>query len=353
MQTPGPGIRWAAPRLVALALLTYGVLVSTPDTLANAYPDTSTAAAPVCSGGAPATVFIDAGTVTNTTTLDLSADGGTAIGDASGGDDNLATTGKSDKDDKKHRNDGSRNDKNDKHRKDNDKDKDNDKEKDKTETAAAGNGGVSDASADGGAIAVEDVNSGGNVGSAIAVGDTVGGGYDACGNAIPAVLIDGGAVTNETIIEISADGGTAIADASGGDGNIASAGGSAGNGGAITSSAGNGGVANASADGGAISIGDINSGGNAGNAIGVGDTIAAPGPICCEPPPYRPVPDKPDYASPPGKTRTTPGKVVVIRLPDTGSGSLPASSSATTIPITVLMTLAAGMASVATRRRMA
>jgi hypothetical protein len=37
-------------------------------------------------------------------------------------------------------------------------------------------------------------------------------------------------------------------------------------------SAGNGGVATASADGGVVLIGDVNSGGNAGNAIGVGDT---------------------------------------------------------------------------------
>ena len=38
-------------------------------------------------------------------------------------------------------------------------------------------------------------------------------------------------------------------------------------------SAGNGGVATASANGGAVSVGDINSGGNACNAIGVGDTF--------------------------------------------------------------------------------
>jgi len=37
-------------------------------------------------------------------------------------------------------------------------------------------------------------------------------------------------------------------------------------------SAGNGGVATASADGGVVFIGDVNSGGNAGNAIAVGDT---------------------------------------------------------------------------------
>ena len=41
----------------------------------------------------PATVSIDAGTVTNSTTLELSADGGAASGDSSGGDDTLATTG--------------------------------------------------------------------------------------------------------------------------------------------------------------------------------------------------------------------------------------------------------------------
>jgi len=208
-----------------------------------------------------------------------------------------------------------------------------------------GNGGVSDASADGGAIAVENVNSGGNVGSAIAVGDTWGAGYDACGNPIPAVNIVGGTVTNETIISVSADGGTAIADASGGDHNIASAGGRAGNGGSITSSAGNGGVATSSADGGAISIGDINSGGNAGNAIGVGDTVAGPVPICCDVPPLRPVPTKPVPG--PGPVSTT-GKVVVVRLPSTGSGMALAGDTVAT----ALMALAAGAASVATRRRM-
>ena len=39
-----------------------------------------------------------------------------------------------------------------------------------------------------------------------------------------------------------------------------------------SASAGNGGVANANAQGGTVSIGNINSGGNAGNAIGVGNT---------------------------------------------------------------------------------
>ncbi len=76
--------------------------------------------------------------------------------------------------------------------------------------AAAGNGGTADASANGGAVAVGDINSGGNLGSAIGVGDTFG-----------SVAVDGGAIANATSLDISVDGGTAIADASGGDYNLA------------------------------------------------------------------------------------------------------------------------------------
>jgi hypothetical protein len=335
-------------RLAVIALLSGGLLAWAPEALANAYPDEPIEnVAPDCESGAPATVYIDAGTVTNTTTLDLSADGGTAISDSSGGDDNAAITGESDGDDKddKDKKQGKNND-------DKDKDKNQRNRDDASELASAGNGGVSDASANGGAIAVENVNSGGNVGSAIAVGDTWGGGYDACGNAVGGVFIDGGEVINETIISVSADGGTAIADASGGDGNFASTGARAGNGGTITSSAGNGGVANASADGGAVSIGDINSGGNAGNAIGVGDTIAGPVPICCEPPPFKPVPGKPVSGSvpvpvpAPAPSKTPPGKVVVVTmLPSTGVGTMTNDAGAA-----ILGALAAGMASIAARR---
>ncbi len=332
--------RSVGPRLAVTALLVGGLLAWAPEALANAYPDEPTAyVVPDCDSGAPATVSIDAGTITNTTTLDLSADGGTAVGDSSGGDDNVATTGGDEGKEKDRQ--GGRND-NDKHKDKNKRDRD-----DASELASAGNGGLSDASADGGAVAVEDVNSGGNVGSAIAVGDTWGGGYDACGNAVGGVFIDGGEVINETIISVSADGGTAIADASGGDGNFASTGGRAGNGGTITSSAGNGGVSNASADGGAISIGDINSGGNAGNAIGVGDTIAGPVPICCAPPPYKPVPIKPAPMLPPTPGKTPPGKVVVVTmLPSTGIGTVTNGAGAAT-----LGALAAGIASFTARRR--
>ena len=78
------------------------------------------------------------------------------------------------------------------------------------DTAAAGNGGTASASASGGAVAIEDINSGGNTGNAVAAGDTYGD-----------VAIDGGDVSATTDIGISADGGTAIADASGGDDNFA------------------------------------------------------------------------------------------------------------------------------------
>jgi hypothetical protein len=77
--------------------------------------------------------------------------------------------------------------------------------------ASAGNGGVATASADGGVVLIGDINSGGNAGNAIAVGDTTWG----------SVKVDGGNVINSTGITVTADGGTGIADASGGNGNLA------------------------------------------------------------------------------------------------------------------------------------
>src|SRR5215211_591542 len=142
------------PRLAVTALLVGGALAWAPEVLANATPDQPSGyVVPDCESGAPATVYIDAGTVSNTTTLDLSADGGAAIGDSSGGDDNLATTGGDDEKDKKGNKDNQHKDKN---KRDRDE---------ASELASAGNGGLSNASADGGVIAVENVNSGGNVGS--------------------------------------------------------------------------------------------------------------------------------------------------------------------------------------------
>ncbi|MGI9252681.1 MAG: hypothetical protein ACR2J8_02970, partial [Thermomicrobiales bacterium] len=116
-----------------------------------------------------------------------------------------------------------------------------------------------------------------------------------------------------------ANAGTAIADASGGDNNIAMGGGSAGGGGTV-SSVGNAGLANADANGGAVSIGDVNSGSNAGNVIVVGNTIAGPWepkpepkpkPVCCEP-------VKPGK---PGGQVIVPGKAPKVHaLPSTGAG---------------------------------
>ena len=80
-----------------------------------------------------------------------------------------------------------------------------------SDTAAAGNGGTATSSANGGAVSIGDVNSGLNGGGSIDVGDNWDG----------AVAVDGSDVTASTTIGISADGGVAIADASGGDGNLA------------------------------------------------------------------------------------------------------------------------------------
>jgi hypothetical protein len=76
--------------------------------------------------------------------------------------------------------------------------------------AAAGNGGVSMANANGGAVAIGDISAGENVGNIIRVGNTWGD-----------VWVDGGATANSLDFGITAAGGTGIADSSGGDDNIA------------------------------------------------------------------------------------------------------------------------------------
>jgi hypothetical protein len=77
--------------------------------------------------------------------------------------------------------------------------------------ASAGNGGVATAAGNGGAVSAGDINSGGNVGSAIGIGDTVG----------PDPAVYGGDILNQTGLGIEVDGGTAIADATGGNNNLA------------------------------------------------------------------------------------------------------------------------------------
>lgn len=79
------------------------------------------------------------------------------------------------------------------------------------DVVSSGNGGVATSSASGGAVSVEDINSGGNAGNAVGVGDTYGG----------PVAVDGGDVGNLTTLGITSNGGTSISDASGGSYNLA------------------------------------------------------------------------------------------------------------------------------------
>jgi len=84
------------------------------------------------------------------------------------------------------------------------------------------------------------------------------------------IAVNGGQVSNQTTVRLSADGGTATTNANGGNTNTATggAGGAGGNGG--NAAAGNAGTATAQANGGTITTGNINSGGNEGNVITVG-----------------------------------------------------------------------------------
>jgi hypothetical protein len=115
---------------------------------------------------------------------------------------------------------------------------------------------------------------------------------------------------NETVIDLNANAGTAISDASAGSNNAAITGGGNGLEGLDVASAGNGGVATAAANGGAISVGDINSGGNVGNAISVGDTHCAVAEF---------VPEEVKEEKAPAAEAPAAGAAVVA-LPDTGVG---------------------------------
>jgi hypothetical protein len=180
------------------------------------------------------------------------------------------------------------------------------------------------------------------LGSAVAV-SLVGGGLmsmPAAAQGECGVTIYGGDVLNETVIDLSANGGTSIADASGGSGNTALTAGR-GDGDATsvfdTAAAGNGGVASAAANGGAIWTGDINSGGNAGNAISVGDTTCAP---VYEDVKYDVVEEKKDH-----KAEKAVGAAVVA-LPDTGVGIGDASAL-----FALITSAGAAAASLGLRRR--
>ncbi len=181
------------------------------------------------------------------------------------------------------------------------------------------------------------------LGSAIAV-SLVGGGLmatpvaaqDECG-----VAIYGGDVLNETVIDLNANGGTGIADASGGFNNEALTNGG-GNGDATsiidTAAAGNGGVATAAANGGAISTGDINSGGNVGNAISVGDTTCFPV--------FEDVKHDVKKEMAPEEKKEAVGGEKVVALPDTGVGIGDASAL-----FALISSAGAAAASLGLRRR--
>ena len=82
-------------RIGAALMMLASIVMFAPAALANAKPPAPPSKPEKCvpTGG----VKISGGSVKNTTNLDLSADGGTGISDATGGDDNIAlTTGDSD-----------------------------------------------------------------------------------------------------------------------------------------------------------------------------------------------------------------------------------------------------------------
>jgi hypothetical protein len=131
-------------------------------------------------GGNDLCVAVSGGTISNETVLDVVADGGTAISDSSGGTGNLAVTADSgDRDNNRNRNNNNNNNRNNNN---NNRNRNNwtsqslqslEEALFQQDTASAGNAGVSTASADGGAVSIGDINSGGNAGNAITVGDTV------------------------------------------------------------------------------------------------------------------------------------------------------------------------------------
>lgn len=277
-------------------------------------------------GRGDAVLILDAGDITNSTTINITADGGTAIADASGGSGNLGVTGG-------------------------------------LGDAAAGNGGNADATANGGRIMTSAIITGNNRGHVINVGnpDSAGsggasGGVGAGGAGCAGVsmVIDGGSIVNETNLNLSADGGTAIADASGGDDNSAFGGDVA---------AGNGGSADATANGGTIRTDPMITGNNRGNSISVGNVVG-----CAPAAPQAAAPSGGQQASGPGgsaqprgaKQVSQPARArgkgaQVVALPSTGAGMVAGAEQRGPLAgyaAVALAVLGAGMA-VAARRELA
>jgi hypothetical protein len=128
-------------------------------------------------GGNEQCVAVSGGTVQNATVLDVVADGGTGIGDASGGSGNLAAAAGNDHD-RNNDNHGNNNNNNNNNRNNNRNNWSTEPLQSfelrlqQTDTASSGNGGVANSAANGGVVSIGDINSGGNVGNAISVGDT-------------------------------------------------------------------------------------------------------------------------------------------------------------------------------------
>lgn len=261
-------------------------------------------------GRGDARLIIDAGDITNTTTIDVSANGGSTISDASGGSGNLGIAGG-------------------------------------LGDAAAGNGGAADSAANGGTIETGAMITGNNRGNTITVGQTTSDGTTSDGAAVTGsrsctvgpvtLIIDGGDVLNDTSINLNADGGTAIGEAGGGSDNL-------GLGGAGV--VGNGGDAKTAANGGAIRTGAIITGNNRGNSISAGNVsgcaaaplpanvpaaaprLAAPWGTAAAPAPARVV-----------NTQSVVRGVQVQALPNTGSGPVAGTVSVGQFATVALMTI--------------
>ena len=83
-----------------------------------------------------------------------------------------------------------------------------------TDITSAGDGGVATGAADGGTASAGDVNSGGNVCNAMSLGNT-------SGNVPVDPQVYGGECLDTPVLGIRVDGGSTIADASGGNFNLA------------------------------------------------------------------------------------------------------------------------------------
>src|SRR4051812_20847676 len=131
-------------------------------------------------GGTDLCVAISGGTVQNATVLDVTANGGTGIGDASGGNGNLAVAADGGNDNSRHNGNNGNNDNGNRNNNNNNNHHNWTSESLpafeqrllQTDTASSGNGGVATASGNGGVVSISDINSGGNAGNAISVGDT-------------------------------------------------------------------------------------------------------------------------------------------------------------------------------------